>query len=433
MLIPLRGLPFIRHQIKNLKIYLLTYFGAAVMIREQLIYIFLEGMISLAKKITDSVIYIGCDDADLDLFESQYEVPNGMAYNSYVILDEKICIMDTVDKRVSDEWIENVKTALDGKAPDYLVVQHMEPDHAANIGQLAALYPDMKIVGNAKTFVFYDQFYSFDLSDRKIIVKENDTLELGSHTLKFLMAPMVHWPEVMMTYEMSEKIFFTADAFGKFGTLDTDEDWACEARRYYFNIVGKYGAQVQALLKKAAALDIQIICPLHGPILTENLEYYIDKYNTWSSYEPEDNGIFIAYASIHGNTAEAAQQLKALLESKGAPKVSIADLSRDDIAEAVEDAFRYDRMVLACATYDGGLFPCMEEFLNHLKAKNYQKRTVGLIENGTWAPIAAKLMKAQLEGMKNVTVLEPTVSIKSSLKGEIPETMRQLAQALLNV
>lgn len=385
----------------------------------------------MLRNITDSVVYVGCDDADLDLFESQYEVPNGMAYNSYIIFDEKICIMDTVDKRASEQWIENVKNALDGKAPDYLVVQHMEPDHAANIEQLAALYPDMKIVGNAKTFAFFGQFYSLDISDRKIIVKENDTLALGSHTLQFIMAPMVHWPEVMMTYEASEKIFFTADAFGKFGTLDTDEDWACEARRYYFNIVGKYGAQVQALLKKAAALDIQIICPLHGPILTENLDYYIGKYNTWSSYEPEDKGIFIAYASIHGNTAAAAEQLKELLESKGAPKVSIADLSRDDIAEAVEDAFRYDRMVLACATYDGGLFPCMEAFLNHLKAKNYQKRTVGLIENGTWAPMAAKLMKAQLEGLKNVTVLEPTVSIKSSLKGEIPETMQQLADALL--
>lgn len=387
----------------------------------------------MVKNITDSVVYIGCDDKDLDLFESQYEVPNGMAYNSYVILDEKICIMDTVDKRASEQWLENVKTALDGKSPDYLVVQHMEPDHAANIEALVALYPDVKVVGNAKTFAFFNQFYALDIADRKVIVKENDTLELGSHTLKFIMAPMVHWPEVMMTYDSADKIFFTADAFGKFGTLDTDEDWACEARRYYFNIVGKYGAQVQALLKKAAALDIQTICPLHGPILTENLEYYIGKYNTWSSYEPEDKGIFIAYASIHGNTAAAAEQLKTLLESKGAPKVSIADLSRDDIAEAVEDAFRYDRLVLACATYDGGLFPVMEEFLNHLKAKNYQNRTVGLIENGTWAPMAAKLMKAQLEGLKNVTILEPTVSIKSSLKGEIPETMQQLADELLAV
>lgn len=384
------------------------------------------------KKITDSVLYIGCDDADLDLFESQYDVPNGMAYNSYIIFDEKICVMDTVDRRVSDRWLANVKEALDGKSPDYLVVQHMEPDHAANIQALATLYPEMKIVGNAKTFAFFAQFYSYDISDRKIVVKEGDTLDLGSRTLTFFMAPMVHWPEVMMTYDAGEKIFFTADAFGKFGTLDTDEDWACEARRYYFNIIGKYGAQVQALLKKAATLDIQTICPLHGPILTENLSYYMDKYQVWSSYQPEDKGIFIAYASAHGNTAAAAEQLKSLLERKGAPKVSISDLSRDDMGEAVEDAFRYDRLVLASITYDGGLFPCMEEFLHHLKAKSYQNRTVGLIENGSWAPMAAKLMRAQLEGLKNVTILEPVVSIKSSLKGETPESMEQLADALLN-
>lgn len=347
-------------------------------------------------------------------------------------MDEKICLMDTVDKRASDEWFENIKTVLDGKSVDYLVVQHMEPDHAANIQKVAELYPKMKIVGNAKTFIMYKQFFTLDISDRIITVKEGDTLTLGSHTLNFIMAPMVHWPEVMVTYDSYEKILFSADGFGKFGALSADEDWACEARRYYFNIVGKYGAQVQALLKKAAALDIKTICPLHGPILTENLEYYIGKYNIWSSYEPEDKGIFIAYASIHGNTADAAKQLKALLENKGACKVSIADLSRDDMAEAVEDAFRYDKLVLACATYDGGLFPCMEDFLNHLKAKNYQKRTVGLIENGTWAPMAAKLMKASLETMKNITVLEPTVTIKSSLKGEITESMQELADALMN-
>ena len=385
----------------------------------------------MVKNITDSVIYVGCDDADLDLFESQYEVPNGMAYNSYVIVDEKVCLMDTVDKRVSEQWMQNVQEALGGRSIDYLVVQHMEPDHAANIQRIAEQYPKMKIVGNAKTFAFFNQFYSYDLSGRTITVKEGDTLALGAHTLQFLMAPMVHWPEVMMTYDTGDKIFFTADAFGKFGTLDTEEDWACEARRYYFNIVGKYGAQVQAMLKKVDAHDIQIICPLHGPILTENLDYYVGKYKVWSSYEPEDQGIFIAYASIHGNTAEAAEQLKAMLEGKGAPKVSISDLSRDDMAEAVEDAFRYDRLVLACATYDGGLFPCMESFLSHLKAKNYQKRTVGLMENGTWAPMAAKLMKAQLETMKNVTVLEPVVSIKSSLKGETPDTMVQLVDELL--
>lgn len=385
----------------------------------------------MIKNVTDSVIYVGCDDTTIDLFESQYAVPNGISYNSYIIMDKKVCLMDTVDKRASEEWLENVKTALNGRSIDYLVIQHMEPDHAANIQRIAELYPEMKIVGNAKTFVMYNQFFTLDISDRAITVKEGDTLGLGKHTLTFVMAPMVHWPEVMVTYDSYEKILFSADGFGKFGALGTDEDWACEARRYYFNIVGKYGAQVQAMLKKAAALDIQTICPLHGPILTENLGYYLGKYNTWSSYEPEDNGIFIAYASIYGNTAAAADQLKTLLESKGATKVSIADLSRDDMAEAVEDAFRYDRLVLACATYDGGLFPCMEKFLLHLKAKNYQKRTVGLIENGTWAPLAAKLMKASLESMKNITILEPIVTIKSSLKGEIPEAMQQLADALL--
>ena len=385
----------------------------------------------MINKITDSVIYIGCDDADLDLFESQFEVPNGMAYNSYAILDEKICIFDTVDKRRSDAWLANVSEALGDKKADYLVISHMEPDHTGTIRAIAEMFPEMKIVGNAKTFAFYDQFYSYDISDRKIVVKEGDTLDLGSRTLTFIMAPMVHWPEVMMTYDSKDRIFFTADAFGKFGTLDTNEDWACEARRYYFNIVGKYGAQVQAVIKKMDALEIQTICPLHGPILTENLSYYIDKYRVWSSFEPEDKGIFIAYASIHGNTAAAAMQLKELLESKGAPKVSIADLSRDDIAEAVEDAFRYDRMVLACSTYNMGMFTPMERFLNLLKSKDYQKRTVALMENGTWAPMAAKLMKTQLESMKNITVLDTVVSIKSSLKGETPEAMVRLADELL--
>ncbi len=385
----------------------------------------------MVKNITDSVIYIGCDDADLDLFESQFEVPNGMAYNSYVIMDEKICIMDTVDKRTADTWLANVKEALGGKSADYLVISHMEPDHTGSIQAIAEMFPDIRIVGNAKTFAFYDQFYSFDISDKKLVVKEGDSIDLGSRKLTFTMAPMVHWPEVMMTYDSGDRIFFTADAFGKFGTLDTDEDWACEARRYYFNIVGKYGAQVQAVLKKAAAMDIQMICPLHGPYLTENLDYYIGKYQTWSSYEPEDKGIFIAYASIHGNTAAAAQQLKELLESKGAPKVSIADLSRDDMAEAIEDAFRYDRLVLACSTYNMGLFTPMDSFLNQLKAKGYQKRTIGLMENGSWAPVSAKLMKAQLESMTGITVLDPVVSIKSSLKGETPDTMIQLADELL--
>lgn len=385
----------------------------------------------MVKKLTDSVIYIGCDDADLDLFESQFDVPNGMAYNSYAIMDEKICIMDTVDKRKTEAWVGNVKETLGDKKADYLVISHMEPDHTGSIKILAEMFPEMKIVGNAKTFAFYDQFYSYDISDRKIVVKEGDTLDLGSRTLTFAMAPMVHWPEVMMTYDSKDKIFFTADAFGKFGTLDTDEDWACEARRYYFNIVGKYGAQVQSVIKKLDKLDIQMICPLHGPILSENLDYYIDKYRVWSSFEPEDKGIFIAYASIHGNTAAAAMRLKELLESKGAPKVSIADLSREDIAEAVEDAFRYDRMVLACSTYNMGMFTPMDRFLNQLKSKDYQNRTVGLIENGTWTPMAAKLMKTQLESMKNVKVLNTVVSIKSSLKGETPDTMVKLADELL--
>ena len=385
----------------------------------------------MVKKITDSVVYIGCDDADLDLFESQFVVPNGMAYNSYAIMDEKVCIMDTVDKRASEAWIANVREALGDRKPDYLVISHMEPDHTGNIQTLAEMFPDMKIVGNAKTFMFYDQFFAFDISDRKIVVKEGDALELGANTLRFTMAPMVHWPEVMMSYLSGDKVFFSADAFGKFGTLDTDEDWACEARRYYFNIVGKYGSQVQAVVKKLDAMDVNVICPLHGPILSDNLSYYVDKYRVWSSFEPEDKGIFIAYASIHGNTAAAAMQLKALLESKGAPKVSIADLSRDDVAEAVEDAFRYDRMVLACSTYNMGIFPPMERFLNQLKAKDYQSRTVGLMENGTWAPAAARLMKAQLEGMKNVRVVEPVVSIKSSLKGETPEAIVKLADELL--
>ena len=385
----------------------------------------------MVKKMTDSVVYIGCDDADLDLFESQFVVPNGMAYNSYAIMDEKVCIMDTVDKRAADSWVANVGEALGDRKPDFLVISHMEPDHTGSIQTLAEMFPDMKIVGNAKTFMFYDQFFAFDISDRKIVVKEGDALELGANTLRFTMAPMVHWPEVMMSYLSADKVFFSADAFGKFGTLDTDEDWACEARRYYFNIVGKYGSQVQAVVKKLDAMDVNVICPLHGPILSDNLSYYVDKYRVWSSFEPEDKGIFIAYASIHGNTAAAAMQLKALLESKGAPKVSIADLSRDDVAEAVEDAFRYDRMVLACSTYNMGIFPPMERFLNQLKAKDYQSRTVGLMENGTWAPAAARLMKAQLEGMKNVRVVEPVVSIKSSLKGETPEAMVKLADELL--
>lgn len=383
--------------------------------------------------ISDSIQYIGVDDHDIDLFESQYIVPNGVSYNSYIILDEKIAVMDTADKRVADQWFANLEEALAGRTPDYLVVSHMEPDHASNIQKFVEKYPAAKIVANAKTFGMIPQFFNLTLTEeQKVVVAENDELSLGEHTLVFVMAPMVHWPEVMVEYEKKEKILFSADGFGKFGALDTEEDWACEARRYYFNIVGKYGVQVQALLKKAAALDIAMICPLHGPILKENLGYYIDKYNTWSSYEPEDQGIFVAYASIHGNTAEAAEHFAELLRESGAPKVSVADLSRDDMAEAVEDAFRYDRLVLACATYDGGLFPCMEDFLNHLKAKNYQKRTVGLIENGSWGPMAAKKMKEVLESMKDVTVLEPVVTIKSTRKPENDADMKALSDALVN-
>lgn len=382
--------------------------------------------------ISDAVKYVGVDDHEIDLFESQYEVPNGVSYNSYVILDEKIAVMDTADRRVSEQWFANVAEALGDRQPDYLVVSHMEPDHAANIQNFLERYPGAKIVGNAKTFAMFPQFFAMELPDeRRIVVKEGDELSLGEHTLVFLMAPMVHWPEVMVEYEKKEKILFSADGFGKFGALDTEEDWACEARRYYFNICGKYGVQVQALLKKAAALDISMICPLHGPILKENLDYYIGLYDTWSKYEPESKGIFVAYASIHGNTAAAAEHFAQMLRDAGAEKVSVADLSRDDMAEAVEDAFRYDRMVLACATYDAGLFPCMEDFLSHLKAKNYQKRTVGLIENGSWGPMAAKKMREALEGMKDVTVLEPTVTIKSVMKAENEEAMKALAEALV--
>ncbi|MEY8391509.1 FprA family A-type flavoprotein [Lachnospiraceae bacterium 45-W7] len=381
--------------------------------------------------ITDTIKYIGADDKDIDLFESQYIVPNGVSYNSYVILDEKVAVMDTVDARRGDEWMKNLEEALAGRSVDYLVVSHMEPDHAANVQALAEKFPEMKVVGNAKTFPMIAQFFDIDLSQRSHVVAEGDTLSLGSHELTFVMAPMVHWPEVMVSYESSEKILFSADGFGKFGALDTEEDWACEARRYYFNIVGKYGAQVQALLKKAAGLDIQMICPLHGPILKENLEYYIGKYQVWSSYEPEDEGILVAYASIHGNTGKAAVKLKEILEAKGVKKVAITDLSRDDMAEAIEDAFRYDKMVLACATYDGGLFPCMEDFLHHLKSKTYRKRTVALMENGSWAPTAAKAMRAMLEQMKDITICDKAVTIKSAMKESTLADMEALAEELL--
>lgn len=381
-------------------------------------------------KISDSIIYVGASDRTLDLFESQYIVPNGMAYNSYVILDDKVAVMDTVDNRVADVWLDNLDKALNGRAVDYLVVQHMEPDHSSNIQKLAEKYPDMKIVGNAKTFVMMAQFFDYDFSSRQVVVKEGDTLELGSHTLNFIMAPMVHWPEVMVTYESSEKVLFAADGFGKFGAMDADEDWACEARRYYFNIVGKYGAQVQALLKKASALDIQMILPLHGPILKENLGYYIDKYNTWSSYTPEDRGVLIAFASIHGNTAKAANRLAEMLEEKGVDKVVVSDLAREDMAEVIEDAFRYDRLIVMSASYDGGVFPVMQDFLLHLQAKNYQKRCIGIVQNGTWAPTAGKVMKGIIETFKDIDLIEDMVTIKSTLKPDSEAELLKLAEVM---
>ena len=382
-------------------------------------------------KISDSVVYIGVNDKTIDLFESQYKVPNGVSYNSYVILDEKVAVMDTVDKRATEQWMENLSQALNGRSVDYLVVSHLEPDHASNVQKLAELYPDMKIVGNAKIFSMLPQFFSMDLSDRSVVVKEGDTLSLGSHTLQFFMAPMVHWPEVMVEYEQSEKILFSADGFGKFGALDVEEDWTDEARRYFINIVGKYGTQVQNLLKKAATLDIQTICPLHGPVLKENLGYYIEKYLTWSSYEPEEEGVVIAYASIHGNTAKAAEKMAEILKEKGAKAVCCFDLARDDMAEAVAEAFRYDKLVIMSPTYDGALFPCMEDFLYYLKVKTYKKRTVGIVENGSWAPMAGKLMKAYLEAMKDVQICEPVVSIKSVMKEADEKNLETLAEALL--
>lgn len=380
--------------------------------------------------ISESIKYIGVDDRETDLFEGQYIIPNGVSYNSYVIFDEKIAVMDTVDKIATDKWVENLEKALNGKAPDYLVISHMEPDHASNVKLFAEKYPNAKLVGNAKTFAYMPQFFNLNVEDRKVVVKEGDTLELGQHTLTFIMAPMVHWPEVMVAYDSKDKVLFSADGFGKFGALDADEDWTCEARRYYFNIVGKYGAQVQALLKKTASLDIQTICPLHGPILNENLSYYIDKYDIWSSFRPEDKGVMIAYGSMHGNTKQAALELKAMLEERGVQKVAVADLTRDDMAEAIEDAFRYDRLVVACPTYDGALFPAVEDFLYHLKIKNYQSRRVALIENGTWAPMAGKKMKEYFEGMKNITLCDTAVTVKSTLNEASAEQLKALADEL---
>lgn len=382
--------------------------------------------------ISDAIKYIGVDDTDIDLFESQYVVPNGVSYNSYVIIDEKTAVMDTVDERKTSEWLDNLSNALAGRSVDYLIVSHLEPDHSGSIKEVTEKYPEAKIVLSAKALAMLPQFFEIEnLQERSIVVKEGEELNLGSHTLKFVMAPMVHWPEVMVEYEMSEKVLFSADGFGKFGALSADEDWACEARRYYFNIVGKYGAQAAALLKKAAGLDIQKICPLHGPILQENLAYYIGKYQVWSSYEAEDDGVFVAYASIHGNTAKAAKKLGEVLEAKGAKKVVVSDLSREDMAEAIEDAFRYDKIVVACATYDGGLFPVMQDFLYHLGHKNFQNKKVAFMENGSWAPVANKKMREAFEKMKNMTLCDNMVTIKSTMKEADVAQMEALADELL--
>ena len=380
--------------------------------------------------ITKDIRYVGVNDHKIDLFEGQYDVPNGMAYNSYVILDEKIAVMDTVDRNFKHEWLGNLDSALGGKKPDYLVVQHMEPDHSANIKNFMDTYPEAQIVSSAKAFVMMKNFFGTDFADRQIIVKEGDTLELGTHTLNFVGAPMVHWPEVIVTYDSTDKVLFSADGFGKFGALDVDEDWACEARRYYIGIVGKYGAQVQNLLKKAAGLDIQIICPLHGPILTENLGYYIGLYNTWSSYSVESDGIMIAYTSVYGNTKKAVMQLADKLRAKGCPKVVVNDLAREDMAECVEDAFRYGRIVLATTTYNAEIFPFMREFINHLTERNFQNKTIGLIENGSWAPLAAKTMRKMLEGCKNLTFTDTTVKIMSALNDESSAQLEALAEEL---
>ncbi len=380
--------------------------------------------------ITDSIKYVGVNDHKIDLFEGQYDVPNGMAYNSYVIVDEKIAVMDTVDRNFTHEWLNNIEDALEGRKPDFLVVQHMEPDHSANIKNFMKNYPEATVVSSSKAFAMMMNFFGTEFEDRRIVVGEGDTLELGEHTLTFVTAPMVHWPEVIVTYDSKDKILFSADGFGKFGALDVDEDWACEARRYYIGIVGKYGAQVQALLKKAAKLDIQIICPLHGPVLTENLGYYIGLYNTWSSYGVESDGIMIAYTSVYGNTKKAVEILAEKLRIKGCPKVAVNDLARCDMAEAVEDAFRYGRIVLATTTYNADIFPFMREFINHLTERNFRNRTIGIIENGSWAPMAAKVIKKMLEGCKNITYTDTTVKINSALNDTSKEQLETLANEL---
>lgn len=382
------------------------------------------------KLITNDIKYVGVNDHEIDLFEGQYVVENGMAYNSYVITDEKIAVMDSVDARFADEWLDNIKKTLDGRTPDYLVVHHMEPDHSSSILSFTEAYPEAEIVSSAKAFVMMKQFFGTDFADRQIVVKEGDKLPLGKHELSFIAAPMVHWPEVMVSYDSVDKVLFSADAFGKFGALDANEDWACEARRYYIGIVGKYGAQVQTLLKKAAALDIQIICPLHGPVLKENLSYYLDLYNIWSSYAVESDGVLIAYTSVYGNTKKAVELLAKTLEEKGCAKVVVNDLARCDMAEAVEDAFRYGKLVLATTTYNADIFPFMKEFINHLTERGYKNRTIGFIENGSWAPTAAKVMGRMLEQCKDITYTEATVTLKSALSDENTEQINNLADEL---
>ena len=380
--------------------------------------------------ITDDIRYVGVNDHDIDLFEGQYVVENGMAYNSYVIMDEQIAVMDTVDGNFTDEWLKNISDVIGDRKPSYLIVQHMEPDHSANVANFLDLYKDAKVVATAKAFVMMKQFFGTDYPERQIVVKEGDTLSLGTHTLTFVLAPMVHWPEVMVTYDSKDKVLFSADAFGKFGALDVEEDWACEARRYYFGIVGKYGVQAQALLKKAAGLDIQTICALHGPILKENLGYYLDLYNTWSSYGVESEGVVIAYTSVYGNTKKAVELLADKLTALGCPKVTVTDLARDDMAEAVEDAFRYGKLVLATTTYNGDIFPFMKTFIEHLTERGYRNRTIGLIENGSWAPTAAKTMLKMFEGSKNLTFTDTTVTIKSAVNTENEAQIAALAEEL---
>lgn len=389
----------------------------------------------MEKKIASDIYYVGADDNELDLFEGQYILPEGISYNSYIIMDEKTAILDTIDARKTNEWLENIEEVLQGRVPDYLIVHHMEPDHSSNVKLILEKYPDIKVVCSPKAQAMIKRFFGVELSsDRVVNVGDGSTLSLGEHTLQFFSAPMVHWPEVVMSYEQKEQILFSADAFGKFGALSFDdpEGWACEARRYYFNIVGKYGAQVQMLLKKFSGVEISKICPLHGPVLDSDLGYYIDIYNTWSSYQPEDKGVFIAYCSLHGNTEEAALKLASILKSDSNEKVSTSDLRRDDMAEAIEDAFRYDRLVLAAPTYDGGVMPIMEDFMNHLKIKNFQKRKVAFIENGTWAPAAGKKMREFMSGLKDIEIIEPTVTVESTVKAKTVEELKVLAEALLN-